>query len=200
MFVNELATRDSLARMIRRLTGNDTLRDDLLQEALIHLWTMELSRSGQTRSWYLQSCKYHLQHYLAGGRSIDSAKRRDGQLPQALNDDEMGWFANDADSGNPVFEVVSARDIIAALSVLLDAQERAVLECFADGLRVREIGRKLKVSHTMVIRHRRKIALLFKRLDRSPCARTMADEGLPGSRSVVDAQPCTGLCGDRLRL
>ncbi len=110
MFVNELATRDSLARMIRRLTGNGALRDDLLQEALIHLWTMELARSGQTRSWYLQSCKYHLQHYLAGGRSVDSAKRRDGQLPQAVNDDETGCFENDADCGNPVFEVVSAAE------------------------------------------------------------------------------------------
>jgi len=31
-----------------------------------------------------------------------------------------------------------------------------------------EIGRKLKLSHTMAIRHRRKIALLFNRLELQP--------------------------------
>ena len=83
-----------------------------------------------------------------------------------MDDDGEDWFADEADSGNSVYEVVSARDIISVLSPRLDRQERAVLECFADGLRVREIGRRLRVSHTMVIRHRRKIASLFKRLDR----------------------------------
>jgi RNA polymerase sigma factor (sigma-70 family) len=152
--------------MISRLTGNAAFQEDLLQEALIHLWTTEIARSGQTRSWYLQSCKYHLQHYLARGRSVDSAKRKAGKLPQEMDDDGEDWFADEADSGNSVYEVVSARDIISVLSPRLDRQERAVLECFADGLRVREIGRRLRVSHTMVIRHRRKIASLFQRLDR----------------------------------
>ena len=74
------------------------------------------------------------------------------------------------DSGASVFGWVSARDIMSLLSPHLQPQEKAVLECFADGLRVREIGRKLKISHTMVIRHRRKIASLLKRLE-SPGAR-----------------------------
>jgi len=151
--------------MIRRLTGNSAFQEDLLQEALIHLWTMEISRAGQTRSWYLQSCKYHLQHYLAGGRSVDSAKRRDGRMALSADGDIEESFVEDVDSGNSVFGVVSARDLISVLSPRLDGQERAVLECFGDGLRLREIGRKLKVSHTMVIRHRRKIASLLKRLE-----------------------------------
>jgi DNA-directed RNA polymerase specialized sigma24 family protein len=185
--------------MIRRLTGNEAFKEDLLQEALIHLWTMELARSGQTRSWYLQSCKYHLQHYLAGGRSVDSTKRRNGRLPLAVDGEGTGCCVDEADSGNSVFEVVSARDIISVLSPLLDPQEQAVLECFADGLRVREIGRRLKVSHTMVVRHRRKIASLFQRLDRSPCAQTAVAEQSAGSMAAVGAQPYgTRLCGDRL--
>jgi len=49
---------------------------------------------------------------------------------------------------------------------LLNNQERLVLECFADGLRLREIGRRLTMSHTMVIRHRRKIASLLTRLEK----------------------------------
>src|SRR5260370_7645471 len=80
MFVDELSTRDSLVRMVRRMTANLALREDLLQEALIHLWLTEARRPSQTKSWYLQSCKYHLLHYLASGRSVDSGKRRAGQL------------------------------------------------------------------------------------------------------------------------
>jgi RNA polymerase sigma factor (sigma-70 family) len=178
MLVNELSTRDSLVRMVRRLTGNRALREDLLQEALVHLWITEVSRAGQTRSWYLQSCKYHLLHYLAAGRSVDSAKRRDRQLALAEHGDGPEYLVDDADSGDSVLDLVSARDIISLLSPQLNRQERAVLECFAEGLRLREIGRKLKMSHTMVIRHRKKIASLLSRLDRptaSPAEETQAN-------------------------
>ena len=172
MFVDEASARQCLARMIRKMTANGALRDDLLQEALIHLWLTEVARAGQTRSWYLQSCKYHLMHYLSAGRSVDSSKRRAGQLQLAEDSEECDWIVND-DSGASVFGWVSARDIMSLLSPHLQPQEKAVLECFADGLRVREIGRKLKISHTMVIRHRRKIASLLKRLE-SPGARHTA--------------------------
>jgi|SRR5215471_12755278 len=172
MLVNELSTRDSLVRMVRRLTANRTLREDLLQEALVHLWITEIARAGQTRSWYLQSCKYHLLHYLAAGRSVDSAKRRDRQLAAAEHFDGPEYLVDDADSGDSVYDLVSAREIISLLSPQLNRQEQEVLECFAEGLRLREIGRKLKMSHTMVIRHRKRIATLLKRLDRSPAART----------------------------
>jgi DNA-directed RNA polymerase specialized sigma24 family protein len=165
MLVDELSTKDSLVRMVRRMTANLALREDLLQEALIHLWLTEARRPGQTRSWYLQSCKYHLLHYLASGRSVDSGKRRAGQLQPSRDSEHCDSFPEEVDSGNSVFTWVSARDIIALLSPQLLPQEKAVLHCFADGLGPREIGRKLKMSHTMVIKHRRKIALLFTRLD-----------------------------------
>jgi DNA-directed RNA polymerase specialized sigma24 family protein len=187
MLVNELSTRDSLVRMVRRLTANRALREDLLQEALVHLWITEIARAGQTRSWYLQSCKYHLLHYLAAGRSVDSAKRRDHQMAPADNHDGPEYLVDDADSGESVYDLVSARDIISLLSPQLNLQEQAVLGCFAEGLRLREIGRKLKMSHTMVIRHRKKIASLLNRLDRSPAARMEASEN--GSQSRTKAAP-----------
>src|SRR5437773_5015220 len=143
MLVNELSTRDSLVRMVRRLTANRTLREDLLQEALVHLWVTEIARAGQTRSWYLQSCKYHLLHYLASGRSVDSAKRHAGQLPPGRDAEGRDEFLEQVDSGNTVLNWVSARDIISSLSPQLLPRERAVLHCFADGLGPREIGRKL---------------------------------------------------------
>src|SRR5215207_9776450 len=165
MFVDEVSAKDSLVRMVRRMTANVALREDLLQEALIHLWLTEARRPAQTRSWYLQSCKYHLLHYLASGRSVDSGKRRAGQLQPSRDSEHCASFTEEVDSGNSVFTWVSARDIIALLAPQLLPQEKAVLFCFADGLGPREIGRKLKMSHTMVIKHRRNIALLFNRLD-----------------------------------
>ncbi len=165
MFVDELSTRESLVRMVRRMTVNLALREDLLQEALIHLWLTEARRPSQTKSWYLQSCKFHLLHYLASGRSVDSGKRRAGQLQPSNDFDEWDGLPEQADSGNSVLTWVSARDIIALLSPQLLPHEKAVLHCFADGLGPREIGRKLKMSHTMVIKHRRKIASLFNRLE-----------------------------------
>src|SRR5439155_14665025 len=168
MFVDELSTRQALVRLIRKLTANTPLREDLLQEALIHLWVTEVGRPGQTRSWYLQSCKYHLLHYLAAGRSVDSAKRRAGQWQSEEERDGPNGFIDQADSGNSVFTSVSARDIISLLSPKLAQQERAVLGCFADGLGLREIGRRLKISHTMVLPHPRKIASGLRRLETPP--------------------------------
>jgi RNA polymerase sigma factor (sigma-70 family) len=172
MFVDEVSIRESLVRMVRKMTANGALRDDLLQEALIHLWVTEIGRPGQTRSWYLQSCKFHLLHYLAAGRSVDSAKRRAGQLQFVEDSDGSDELSSDGDSAESVIGWVSARDIMSLLLPHLKPQERAVLECFAEGLRLREIGRKLKVSHTLVVRHRRKIALLLNRLETSSAFRS----------------------------
>jgi RNA polymerase sigma factor (sigma-70 family) len=161
----ESSIRESLLQMIRRMTPNTALREDLLQEAMVHLWLTETRRPGQTRSWYLQSCRFHLQHYLNSGRSIDSAKRWRDQMPlnePSLEDESVN---EPSDSGNSVVTHVSAREIMSLLEPYLSKQEQAVLDCLADGLGAREIGRALNLSHTMVIRHRRKIASLFQKLE-----------------------------------
>ena len=167
MNVDEPGTRELLRRLVRTITANPVLWDDLLQEALIHLWIIEARRPGFTRSWYLQSCKFHLRHYLAAGRSVDSMKRRDNQVHRESasdNDDEIYELV---DSGESILSAVCAREIIALLSHQLMPHEKAVLECLADGLGPREIGRRLRISHTMVIKHRCKIASLLNRLARS---------------------------------
>jgi RNA polymerase sigma factor (sigma-70 family) len=165
MNVNEPGTRELLRRLVRTITANPVLWDDLFQEALIHLWRIEARRPGFTRSWYLQSCKFHLRHYLAAGRSIDSMKRREGRVE---NETELEADAFELeDSGDSVLSCVCAREIISMLSQELLPPERAVLNCLADGLGPREIGRRLNISHTMVIKHRCKIASLLSRLERN---------------------------------
>jgi len=160
-----MSMRESLAQVIRGMTTNAALREDLLQEAMVHLWLTETRRPGQTRSWYLQSCRFHLQHYLNSGRSIDSAKRWRDQLPLTEYGSDEEGATEVGDSGNSVLTSVSAREIMSLLAPLLTPQEQAVLDGLANGLGLREIGRKMNLSHTMVIRHRRKIAELFSKLD-----------------------------------
>jgi DNA-binding CsgD family transcriptional regulator len=164
------------------------LREDLLQEALIHLWLTEARRPGQTRSWYLQSCNYHLLHYLAAGRSVDSGKRKRGQVENPNAGQGRIDLLDPPDSGETVLGYVSARDIISQLSPMLAPHERAVLDCFADGLGPREIGRKLKLSHTMVIRHRRKIAGLLTRLEIPAIVISTHTNGAPHANGKPAAQ------------
>lgn len=158
----------SLARVVGSTTSNPVLRDDLLQEALVHSWLIQVRRPGQTRSWYLQSCRFHLRHYLNSGRSIDSPKRREGQVPPGGDSDGHDELLDQIDSGDSVFACVSARDIVSLLSRHLLPPEKAVLDCLAEGLGVREIGRRLEVSQTLVIQQRRKIASLLTRLEAPP--------------------------------
>src|SRR6266702_8842366 len=112
MFVDEVSTKESLVRMIRRATPNHALRDDLLQEALIHLWLTETRRPGQTKSWYLQSAKFHVLHYLTSGRSVDSRKRWRGVSHFESDCEQSEEFPELVDPGDSVLSQVGARDII----------------------------------------------------------------------------------------
>jgi DNA-directed RNA polymerase specialized sigma24 family protein len=148
------------------MTLNLALREDLLQEALLHLWRMKTRRPGQTRSWYVQSCRFHLTHYLASGCSVDSIKRGRGHSRYDEVSEEPDGFPEMVESQNSVLSQVIAGDLISVLAPNLRPGELAVLHSLADGLGAREIGRRLKMSHTMVLRCRAKIKSLLVRLER----------------------------------
>ena|SRR6266568_297540 len=67
VYQDGLSMKEPLIRMIGRITSNFALRQDLLQEALVHLWLTEARRPGQTQSCYLQSSKFHLLHFWPPG-------------------------------------------------------------------------------------------------------------------------------------
>jgi RNA polymerase sigma factor (sigma-70 family) len=165
------ALREALTRLVQKVTRDTALRQDLMQEALVHLWLIETRRPRQTASWYVQSCRFHLQHYLASGRSVDSGKRRESRLPFASDSETGEGIPEQSDSGNSVFTNVSAHEILELLSRHLKPREKAVLDCLADGLGPREIGRELSISHTLVIRYRRRIASLLNNLEAQNDAR-----------------------------
>ena len=147
-------------RIVCSLTSERALRQDLMQEALIHLWQTERDRPGQSTSWYLQGCRFRLKHYLAAGRSLDSTKRRSSQILFFGDEQESTEFFEELQAACHDFDEASTRDLLFTLSVALRPRERAVLACLADGLQTRDIARRLKLSVPTVTKYRRKIARL----------------------------------------
>src|SRR5690348_11215479 len=83
--------RATLQRIVAGFTTNPVLQEDLMQESLVHLWRIECDKPGRTRSWYLQSCQFHVRHWLAAGRSLDSPKRAqpDKRITIEADDSEL---------------------------------------------------------------------------------------------------------------
>jgi RNA polymerase sigma factor (sigma-70 family) len=164
MLIEDLETLEQLGKIVVRLTSNPALREDLMQEALIHLWQVQEQNPGQTKNWYVQNCRFHLLHYLALGRSVDSPKRRNSQVQPTDQDGEQDDLLDRFESSDTVVQDVSARDIVSSLSKVLSDREMAILHWLAEGLATREIAKRLGISHPMVIKHRRKIAALAEKL------------------------------------
>ena len=182
--------RHSLRRIICRMTDDGALRDDLMQEALLHLWLQETGQPDQTRSWYLQSCRFHLQHFIDAGRSIDSTKRRSHQQPLPTEGEEESNWLHQLKVEEGVLSQVSARELMALLSNQLSFRDHAVLDCLAEGLGAREIARKLNVAHPTAIKSRRKIAGLVMLLGVHPIPKQAAFRRSPNpARGVISSAP-----------
>ena len=153
-------TAGILRRIVARAAANVSLREDLMQEALVHLWQQEQQHPRQRRSWYLQSCCYHLQNYLHRGCSVDSSKHCAACL-LCWDDSRI----EDGDDETPddrvgVFAEVSAADMRVQLTKRFTPLERRILALLLDGFSLRETAIRLLLSHTAVAKHRRKMAHL----------------------------------------
>lgn len=161
MLIDDVRTRELLSRIVYRLSSDPAVRDDMMQEALVHLWLLEERRPGQRQSWYLQSCKFHLQNYITAGRSVDSPKRNSGRISIADGDEDFLPLQGDDDA---MLGQVSAQEIFALLSGRLTPFEQSILNHLSEGLGAREIAQRLEVTHPTVIKYRRRIAALAMRL------------------------------------
>jgi RNA polymerase sigma factor (sigma-70 family) len=167
MLVMDPATTASLGRLVSKLTRDQSIREDLMQEAIVHFWKAECDRPGQTLSWYLQGCAFHLQHYLTCGRSVDSLKRRRWRVEVPTEEELNAWMTVPNAELNVVSQV-QHRELLQQLSGRLTPRERAILRHLAEGLGPREIADRLKLSHPTAIRGRRRIADLVIRLGLVP--------------------------------
>src|ERR1043166_3183645 len=125
MLMDDQSVKELLSRMVRKITTSAVLREDLLQEALVHLWLTENQRPGQTRSWYIQSCRFHLQHYLASGRSVDAAKRRTSESHFSFEEDGEHALSDHFEGGDLLLAQIGAREIISLLSSKLKPRAQA---------------------------------------------------------------------------
>ena len=121
---------------------------DLLQEALVHLWTQWKTGSlaDKTDSYILQGCYFHICNYLRKNRraaEIGAAHRHPDEMPPVP-----------AVTYRPELNCI-ADDIVSRLT----PRERRVLLMRAEGFTTREIGRRLGVSHVMVTKIVREIRL-----------------------------------------
>ena len=148
----------TIKRIAHKLNGHYTFfnDEDLYQEALAHLWNG--FRGGalgdKTDSYILQGCYYHMKNYIR--------KTQDNAILVSLNNPvgEDGAVMEDmlpADGINPLDYLEGKLDIEKMEETYLDQREKQILSYFLEGMSMREIGRKIGISHVMVLKIRNKI-------------------------------------------
>ena len=183
MLVEEDKTRRLLQQIVVGFTRHSHLQQDLMQECLLHLWKLEGEIPRRTRSWYLQGCRFHLQHCLSSGRSVDSLKRAHSGNPIDIGEDEENSGLTEHHTNGELFEAVSFADVLSTLERKLGPRERQVLSGLADGMAPQEIASKFGMSYPTVLKYRRKLAEQIIRLGiGQPLAARKRNDGTdPGS-------------------
>ncbi|HWX19914.1 MAG TPA: hypothetical protein VN578_08425 [Candidatus Binatia bacterium] len=167
--IDESRTHARLDRLIHTKTTDPALRDDLMQEALVHLWLTENENPGHTLSWYVQSCRFQIGHLLQSGRSLDSPKRRHLGCQITSDPDQDSQLDHVLRFDANTHEYVSAQDLLAQLSASLTPRDRQILDHLAEGCGIREIARKLGLTHPAILKRMNKIAFIATQLS-LPCA------------------------------
>jgi len=166
--VNDFMTVAKLRRIAETMSSDLSEHEDLVQESLLHLWLTEIRRPGQTTSWYLQSCRFHLQHYLARGRSVDSRKRVISRTNLFESNEPMRPELDLTPGSHDASAETYLNDDIRVLSARLTPVEKKMLDYLMDGLTLRDTALKLGISFPTALKRRRRIAALFKRLTQLP--------------------------------
>ncbi|MDD4955090.1 MAG: sigma-70 family RNA polymerase sigma factor [Candidatus Omnitrophica bacterium] len=149
-----------LRAIARKLDGRYTSfdDDDLYQEALFSLWEKynENKLSDKTDSYILQGCLFFLKNHIRKVyKKIDA---KSVSLNAVINEDEGTLedvlASRCIDPGAGSFECsLLLKDIYAKLS----DQEKKVADLSINDTTVREIGKRLGISHVMVVKIRNRI-------------------------------------------
>jgi hypothetical protein len=168
MLAEDQKISETLRKIVCGFTSDQVLQQDMLQECLLWLCRVERDKPGRTLSWYLQSCRFHIQHWLASGRSVDSLKRNraDKRIAIEGNDDEPAL--QEYHTNGELFEGVSFQDVVSTLGLHLKPRERRVLRGLAEGQALREIAAELRLSYPTALKCRQTIATVISKLEISP--------------------------------
>src|SRR5258708_25185368 len=113
----------SLRGIVSRFSMDPTSQQDMLQECMLCLWEGESENPGRTVSWYLQRCRFHVQHWLVVGRSLDSPKRASAANRITINSDDEEPALAEHHTNGEVIETVCVRDLIVTLAKGLKPSE-----------------------------------------------------------------------------
>jgi RNA polymerase sigma factor (sigma-70 family) len=173
--------QNNLSPVIRRIAYklNGKYRtfghEDLFQEALMHLWTNFTSGKLQdkTESYILQGCYFHLKNYI----------RKVNEKPDLSLDGMVFSGSEDLDFKDLIIDN-RQRDTRELLDAKLlaetiqnngfDSREKRILMLLKNGSTTREIGKKIGVSHVMVVKLMGKI--------RTKCQKYLPAAGRPAYR------------------
>ena len=120
--------------------------DDLYQEALLYLWEKWKKNEilDKTDSFILQGCFFFLKNYIRKAwTKIDFINASEEILHE--------W------EGNTFFNYMDNKLLIEEMERRLTEREKIVFSLYLEGFTIREIGKKLGISHVMVIKIKKKI-------------------------------------------
>ena len=162
MQFQELANKYSptIKRIAYKLNGRYRSfdHDDLCQEAILHLWNNFCwgKLIDKTDSYILQGCYFHLKNYIrkvnekSNMLSIEAAiwEDQDTSLEELISLDKASDLRQDLNN-KFLSETI--------LNNGFNLREKQILKFYAQGLTTRDIGKRIGVSHVMVVKLMNKI-------------------------------------------
>jgi hypothetical protein len=100
----------------------------------------------------LRSVRFHLHHFMASGRSVDSPKRRSARAAFSENSDGSGHWRDILESDQGIMSAIYARDLFSVLFQRLEPIDQLILSALAEGFGVCDTAARLNISHQTVIR------------------------------------------------
>lgn len=146
-----------LKGITHKLNGRFTFfnYEDLFQEALINLWQdfRDGALGDKTDSYILQGCYFHLKNYIRMQKlrtplvSLEVAAGNE----EGLNLKDTLWLQDER--SKYYFDYLNDKLLAEAIhNNGFNKREKAALTFYAEGLTTRDIGKRLGVSHVMVVK------------------------------------------------
>ena len=139
--------------------------EDLYQEMHIHLWNNFGNgvSAGLNNAYIVKGCEFYIRNYLRKKRE----KARILSLEKPIN--EYGDTLKDIlpDTKEPLDSYLDRKITISAIkNNCITNKEKEVFLFILEGYTVREIGKKLDISHVMVIKYKQRIIKKWQRKDK----------------------------------
>jgi RNA polymerase sigma factor (sigma-70 family) len=141
-----------------RYNGWHTFCDegDLFNEMVLHLWKKWRDKSfkDKTESYIVQSCYFYLRNYLR----VIQEKQGFVSLNEPINEDGLMFEEIISDQAIPIIEIIEEKLFVdRVMNNGLSKTEKIIFELLYKGFTIREIGKKLNISHVMVLKHKKKM-------------------------------------------